>query len=399
MDKMLIILGASEFGVLAGRNLGFKVIVVSPKSTNISTKIIDKAESVIIVDNLEDEDEVLKKVNDLLKIYKKIDLVLSFTELGLKTASIISEKLNLPTNHLNVIESTRNKSLMREIFLKNDILRLDYKAGFINEFQQDQLPIHAPFIIKPLDGYGSKNVFFIENQEEWAKWYINNKDDSDIHWIVEPYIEGPEYSIETVSSRGNHFIIGITEKNTTGKPNFIETGHSVPASLNHILYDQIIQATKESLTSIGVQHGPSHIEVKWDNKNNKIVIIEMHTRPGGDYIPLLHTLSTGIDQYEIGIRSFYDPSVLELILPEHVKHSSIKFLTFKEGTLLSKGFSDNISDENIKDWAIYYNIGEKVKKTADSYSRAGHIIVSSNSRESNNESLNSFEEKLLIKIN
>lgn len=251
MDKVLIILGASEFGVLAGKNLGFKVIVISPRSTGISTKVTDQAESIIIVNSLEDEEEIYQKVNDILKIYKKIDLVISFTELGLKSASIISEKLNLPTNHLEVIESTRNKSLMRKIFLKSDILKLNYKAGLISNFHHQELPIQTPFIIKPLDGYGSKNVSFIENHEEWTEWHLKNKEDNDTKWIVEPYIEGPEYSIEAISSKGKHFILGITEKDTTGKPNFIETGHSVPASLNQDLYDQIIHLTKESLTLIG----------------------------------------------------------------------------------------------------------------------------------------------------
>ncbi|KFF55388.1 ATP-grasp domain-containing protein [Bacillus stercoris] len=394
MDKVLIILGASEFGVTAARKLGFKVIVVIPKSTNISSKITEQVDYIVTVNSLEDADEIFEKIIG----YENIGLVLSFTELGLKAACIISERLNLPTNSTKAIEYTRNKSLMRETFLKNDTLKLNYKAGVIEEFQQDDLPLKTPFIIKPLDGYGSKNISYIENQEEWTRWHLKNKSDYDTEWIAEPYIEGPEYSIETISSEGNHFIIGITEKDTTGKPNFIETGHSVPASLSQEVYKQIVQATKESLTLIGIKYGPSHIEVKWDSKKNHIIIIEMHTRPGGDYIPFLHLLSTGIDQYEIGIRSYFDPSVLEMVMPKKIKHSSIKFLTFRAGMLLSKGFVDKISNENIIDWDIYYNIGETVIKTTDSYSRGGHIIVSSNSKESNKELFSFFEKKLHIKI-
>lgn len=398
MDKYLIVLGASELGVLAGVKLGFKVIVISPKSTKISTEITEQAESIVFINSLEDESEVYNEVNLIQRDGRKIELVLSFTELGLKTASIISEKLGLPTNNSQVIESTRSKLVMREKFLKNDILKLDYKAGYAYEFCQDELPISTPFIIKPLDGYGSKNIFLIENKIEWKTWYLKYRDDQEINWIAEPYIVGPEYSVETVSSQGEHSIIGVTEKSTTGKPNFIEMGHFVPAIINRDLYEKITLATKEVLTLIGVQYGPGHIEFKLDNKNNKIVIIEMHTRPGGDNIPLLHILSTGISQYEIGIRSYYDFTALNFKIPKHMKYSSIKFFTFEEGILLSKGFSNAIIDENIKEWDIYYNIGEKIKKTVDSYSRAGHVIVGSNSKELNLQSLKSFEEKLLVKI-
>ncbi len=40
---------------------------------------------------------------------------------------------------------------------------------------------------------------------------VKETSNSSHEWILEPYIKGPEYSVETVSSRGTHFILGITE--------------------------------------------------------------------------------------------------------------------------------------------------------------------------------------------
>jgi biotin carboxylase len=211
-------------------------------------------------------------------------------------------------------------------------LKLDYNVGYIHEFKVDKLPMCLPFIVKPLDGFGSKNVFLINHIDEWKEWYVKgNRDYPNIKWILEPFIDGPEYSVETVSSNGNHFILGVTKKETTGSPNFIEIGHSVPGITSWDFYKKALDITETSLNVMGIQYGPGHIEIKWDNKESKFVIIEMHTRPGGDYIPYLHTLSSGIDQYEMGIRSYYDSSVLETTLPTSKKHSMVKFLTFPEG--------------------------------------------------------------------
>ncbi|MGX4669766.1 ATP-grasp domain-containing protein [Cerasibacillus sp. JNUCC 74] len=399
MNRILVLLGASKLGITNGIKLGFKVIIISDRDKYISSEITKLVEEIYFVKSLDNEGEVFQKVRHIMNLYKRIDLILSFTELGLRTASYISYELNLPTNPTKIIDYTRNKALMREKFLKNDVLKLDYNVGYIHEFKVDKLPMCLPFIVKPLDGFGSKNVFLINHIDEWKEWYVKgNRDYPNIKWILEPFIEGPEYSVETVSSNGNHFILGVTKKETTGSPNFIEIGHSVPGITSWDFYKKALDITETSLNVMGIQYGPGHIEIKWDNKESKFVIIEMHTRPGGDYIPYLHTLSSGIDQYEMGIRSYYDSSVLETTLPTSKKHSMVKFLTFPEGVLLGKGFVNEKKDVGIKDWDIYYKIGDRIIKTIDSYSRAGHIIVSTDSKQNSANLLQAFEENLIVKI-
>ncbi|MDP5274851.1 ATP-grasp domain-containing protein [Chengkuizengella axinellae] len=398
MDKLIVILGPSEYGVLAAIKLGFKCIVISPRSSEIPNVVSERVDSIILVNSLEDTDEIHQKLIDITKRYTKIDLVTSFTEMGLESAAILSEQLGLPTNQCKVVKSTRDKSRMREIFSDNHLLKLNYKLGYIHEFEKNILPIPVPFIIKPFDGVGSKNIFFIDNQEKWTEWFLKHSNKDYNKWIFEPFIEGPEYSVEIVSSNGDHFILGITEKTTSENPHFIEIGHTTPAAISQELYENIVHITKEALTTIGVEYGPSHIEVKRNIKDNKIVVIEMHTRPGGDYIPYLHNLSTGFDQYELGIKSHYDSSVLKLQIPQHTQCTSIKFLSFEEGTLLSKGFLDEITDDNIHQWSIYYNVGDKIKKAVDSHTRAGHVIVKSNSKKLNEQSIVFFEDNLDIKL-
>lgn len=53
----------------------------------------------------------------------------------------------------------------------------------------------------------------------------------DIGIIAEKFIEGPEVSVEAISWDGQHTILGVTDKITTGYPGFVETGHSMPSAL------------------------------------------------------------------------------------------------------------------------------------------------------------------------
>lgn len=42
--------------------------------------------------------------------------------------------------------------------------------------------------------------------------------------IVEEYIEGNEYSYETISYRGKHTNLAVTKKYTTGAPHLLKPG-------------------------------------------------------------------------------------------------------------------------------------------------------------------------------
>ena len=50
--------------------------------------------------------------------------------------------------------------------------------------------------------------------------------------IIEEFIDGKEYSGESIAYNGNYKLLVVTEKSTTGAPHFVETGHKQPADLS-----------------------------------------------------------------------------------------------------------------------------------------------------------------------
>ncbi len=392
-----MILGASEYGVSAGKKLGLQVVVISPKGASISSEITSQVEGVFFVESLEKEECVFRQVQKIKQIYINIDLILSFTELGLETAAKISKKLGLPTNEPSVIQATRNKMMMRKKFQSRTILSLAFQSGFIKEFIKE-LPMKPPFIVKPLDGFGSKNIYYISSAKEWLNWYEEQQENDAIHWIIEPYIKGKEYSVESISCNDNHQILGITEKTTTGKPHFVETGHSVPANLSQEEKQHIEEIVIEALYCLDVRYGPCHTEVKYDKMTNQVSIIEVHTRPGGDFIPYLHELSSGLNQYELGIQSYYSSECISLEMRKKLSYSMIEFFVFPEGILMEKGLSFPMQKEYTKALDIYYNIGDEIKETVDSCSRGGHVIVCSSDKEKSIQLLQECKENITLKI-
>ncbi|KAF0994152.1 ATP-grasp domain-containing protein [Geobacillus thermoleovorans] len=395
MNKYIIILGASRYGAEAAFQCGLKPIIVADRYSNIDKEIAQLIEAVFYVRDIAEKIEVLSTVEKIMNLYQTVDLVVSFTELGLETAAYISEKLQLPTNSLETVVNTRNKGLMRQILRKDPELRLDVVSGKASVLPK-QFPYSRPAIIKPLDGFGSKEVDYISDQHEWEKW-LKRHQNHPHEWILEPYIKGPEYSVETVSCRGTHFILGITEKQTTGKPHFIETGHIVPARLEQQKVKRIKQVVMKALHLLNVQYGPGHIEVKWDVEEDRPVVIEMHTRPGGDFIPYLHQLASGFNQYELGILSYMNQMPAD-VKPIYKKASLVKFFMFPEGVLRQISLDTEVNREYIQDWAIYYQVGDHINKTVDSYTRSGHVIVCSSTVEECQRLCDNFVDQLKYQI-
>lgn len=113
--------------------------------------------------------------------------------------------------------------------------------------------------------------------------------------IIEEFVTGREISVEGISFEGNHTILQITDKVTTGAPFFVELEHHQPSSLSDEIKDKVKQIVLNALDALHIQYGASHSELKIDEDGN-IRVIEIGARMGGDFIGSnLVQLSTGYD--------------------------------------------------------------------------------------------------------
>lgn len=113
--------------------------------------------------------------------------------------------------------------------------------------------------------------------------------------LVEEFATGQEYSVECISWQGEHHLLQITLKYTTGAPMYIETGHMEPAPLSDAMREKVRKTVFHALDTLEIQNGASHSELKIDESGN-IRLIEIGGRMGGDCIGShLVPLTTGWD--------------------------------------------------------------------------------------------------------
>lgn len=153
-----------------------------------------------------------------------------------------------------------------------------------------------PVIVKPTDRSGSRGVKKIVSEGDLQVAVARAKHESfSGNAIIEEYISGTEVSVESISWKGKHFILAITDKVTTGAPSFVELEHHQPSQLSADIQQKIKTETLKALNALNIQFGASHSEFKI-TVDGKVFAIEVGARMGGDFIGSnLVQLSTGYD--------------------------------------------------------------------------------------------------------
>lgn len=228
-----------------------------------------------------------------------VDGVVATTELSVPITAYVANKLGLLGNAVDIAEVITDKYRNREC-IKHlaDLLSPKYvEASSIEDIIKSDIPY--PMILKPVCLGGKRGITVVNNEDELASAFEYAT--SFFRTGVKPQIiaeqflvGGMECSVESISFKGHHTIVQITQKDSSGAPHCVELGHHQPAPLSEELWDKVVRGVSSGLTAIGVENGPCHTEVKIID--GKVYLIEFNARPGGDHIwwPMVE-LSTGFD--------------------------------------------------------------------------------------------------------
>ena len=236
----------------------------------------------------------------------------------------------------------------------------------------DLSQLEYPLIVKPTDSSCSNGVTKVTAQEgleaaiERAGSASKNGE-----ILIEECIEGEEISVESISFEGKHYILTITDKETTGAPYFVETAHHQPSAKPEAIISKLKEYVIQIHDALGIDNGASHAEFKI-TADGKIYFIEIGARGGGDFISYeLVRLSTGYDyvkgMLEVALGEFTEPVIKE------GRYSGVYFLSketesLKDFILENKG-CDWVYDSHIEDGPL-----RSLRKSQD---RSGWIIYSS----------------------
>lgn len=290
LKKSLCVIGANDFQdqlIRKAHELGFETHVFAWEDGAVGKKNADKFYPISIVEK--------EKILEICKKVKPDGVVSIASDLAVVTVNYIAKELGLPGNSLDSTIVSTNKYQMRRCFKENGVRTPGFElVSCVKDCEN--INLKYPLIVKPTDRSGSRGVTKVYNIDDMKKAV---RDCIDVSFekkaIIEEFIDGEEFSAEFINFNGEHHMLAITKKFTTGVPHFIETGHMQPAAVSTPTAEKIKKEISKALDALKIMNGAAHPEFKI-SEDGEINIIEIGGRMGGDCIGSdLVKISTGYD--------------------------------------------------------------------------------------------------------
>ena len=265
--------------------------------------------------------------------------------------------------------------------------RLVHSAEEVEDFE-------FPVIVKPRDNSGSRGVKLCRDNTELVAAIAEALPYSHLNTVlVEEFIEGPEYSIESLHHDGKSEVIQFTEKKTTEFPYNVELGHIQPAKIS----DENKKKIRDIITKIGIalkyENCPSHTELKINDRG--IYVIETSPRLGGDYITsTLTPLSTGVNLEDELLKISLGETINPVL--KEVQYVGVRFFAFKEGSVI-KHAPDELFIKglpHVVDFSFTLKEGDKVNRITSSLNRYGQLILQARNRKTLEEAFDRYEKSI-----
>lgn len=326
------------------------------------------------------------------KKYQIDAIVTAATDKPLVMMARVAKELNLPFYSVETAQWSTDKFQMKERF---ELGGVPHAQGRLIGKVEEAEGLVFPVIVKPRDNSGSRGVKLCRDNNELQISINEALENSKLDTVlVEEFIEGPEYSIESLHHDGKSEVIQFTEKKTTEFPYNVELGHIQPANIS----DENKQKIREIISKIGkalnFENCPSHTELKINNRG--IFVIETSPRLGGDYITsTLTPLSTGVnledELLKISLGEAISPA------PKVVQYSGVRFFAFKEGSVIKHVPEISFVKEwpHVVDFSFNLKEGEQVHQITSSLNRYGHFILTAGNRGSIDDAFEKYEKAIM----
>jgi biotin carboxylase len=222
------------------------------------------------------------------------------------TAAYVAEMFGLPGNPYLAVEILSRKDLLRQFMHEHGfrapkaISSSSYREAL--EFHQS---LQSDSIIKPVDSSGSKGIFRLSKGKSFEGLFHEAMRFSKLGLVVvEEFIEKLGYQIG-----GDGFLVdGQLVFRCFGDIHFSKTNPllpcsvSLPSSHEPDIIQRVHSEVQSLLSAIGMQTGALNFDILV-NKSKEVCILEIGPRNGGNMIPELTELCTGVDMKTYSIRA------------------------------------------------------------------------------------------------
>ena len=279
-----------------------------------------------------------ERYEDTLQMIGRLSpvLIIPGSDPGIYLSMRLSEDLGLKSNPVSIFRRIRDKYEMQKAlelaglrFIRSRIVHSEDEAAAFFRGEPDKRAV-----VKRTQGGASVDVFICTSEASVREAYraaeagVLERARPGESVVIQEYIEGKEYSLDTVSCEGRHAAVygmEYLQRSFTDKGKLYNT--DLYFSPDEAFADEIVSYCFRVLDCLGVQYGPVHSEFIVDEKGP--VLVEVNARPAGsfqkssyqDRFLVKHETAIALDSYFLDKESFFSiyPVRMHLRQPAAVK--------------------------------------------------------------------------------
>ncbi|MBI4262563.1 ATP-grasp domain-containing protein [Candidatus Uhrbacteria bacterium] len=279
-----------EYILARAKALGVRIVLLN-KELNWAKQYVD--------DFIEADTYNIPECLEKVKAYHAkmpLDGAVTFWEDDVPLVAAITTALRLKGNTREAADNARSKFRMRELWAKSGVPCQKYALVTTRaEAEIAASKIGFPAIIKPAWGADSEFVVRIDRAEDVRKTFdyvaggatpefntifLYNKG----QFVLEEYIDGPEFNVESLIQNGIPYVISISYKLPKQEPYFMERGDCMPSAYSNEVVELIRDTVARGIQALRIQDCGSNADVRWSTKHNAPRILDLAARMGGDYL-------------------------------------------------------------------------------------------------------------------
>lgn len=335
---------------------------------------------------------------------KRIDGVLSYaSDVSAYTAAVVCESLGLPTNPAESVNILTHKNLFREFLRKNGYSTPGFQA-FEKKQEAEEYFILArlPLIIKPVDSAGSKGVRKLKDRTDFSEAFDCAKSFSrNGKIILEEYITRNGYQIDGegfIKDGKIVFFAAMDQHHNDEKNPYVPIGSSYPSVWRQELQVKAKEILQDIFDRLNMKFGAFNSEFIVDAEN-KIHIIEIGPRNGGNYIPNTLQYACGVDMMTASIKACVAESYGDCLQVKYMKPTTYYMLhSLKSGHFSHISYTKGLKERTVQQ-ELLVKPGDYVHAFRGGADGIGLVVIEFEDVETMNRYMDRMWEYVVVHVN
>ncbi len=310
----------------------------------------------------------------------RIDGVMTLANDVPLTVSTVAAELGLPCISIRSARLAADKLEMKKAFTACGVPVPDFKEVFsAGDVKRAAGEWGYPVVIKPNDGRGSRGVLKLVGGVDHNRAFSYAKDNSDAgRVLVERFIEGLQYSTESMVYKGKCYTASISERNyefmDRYAPNIIENGGILPADIGSGTRRAIEEVVASAARAMEINDGTVKGDIVLSSQGP--LVIELAARLSGGYLCTDQIpLARGVDLVRQTIKLCLGEQLeVRDLEPRDICKVGIRYFFPTPGRIVSiSGFEELSRLEWVSKKMLFLGVGDIVESPSNHTKRVGFV--------------------------